>query len=145
LIRSYGLASRNIDIGINALNVLLGVDTAIPCGVIVNELVANSLKHAFPGDREGKIDVSFYEADGQYNMVFRDDGVGLPRNLDLNHPSTLGLTIVNALIGQLKGTIDLGSDGGCKISITFPAKASSDAQLPTRNSDDRRVKAQTPA
>ena len=60
LITSYGLASRNIDIKIDALNVLLGVDTAIPCGVIVNELVSNSLKHAFPGDREGKIDVSFY-------------------------------------------------------------------------------------
>ncbi len=101
---------------------MLGVDTAIPCGVIVNELVANSLKHAFPGDRPGEIAISFREVDGQYTMIFKDDGVGLPEDLDISRPSSLGLTIVNALTGQLGGTIDLGSNGGSEISITFPAK-----------------------
>ncbi len=53
-------------------------------------------------------------------MIFKDDGVGLPQDLDTMHPSSLGLTIVNALTGQLGGTIDLGRNGGTEISITFP-------------------------
>ena len=119
---SYGLGSRNISLKIDVENILLGVDTAIPCGVIVNELVANSLKHAFPGDRSGQITVTFREADGQYTMTFRDDGIGLPENLDIDHPSSLGLTIVNALAGQLGGAVNVGRNGGCEINITFPAK-----------------------
>ena len=119
---SYGLVLREIELKIDVDNILLGVDTAIPCGVIVNELVANSLKHAFPGDRSGEIIISFREADGQYTMIFKDDGVGLPEDLDITNPSSLGLTIVNALTGQLGGTIRLGRNGGSEISITFPAK-----------------------
>jgi len=119
---SYGLSVRDIDLKIDVENILLGVDTAIPCGVIVNELVANSLKHAFPGDRSGEIAISFRLVDGQYTMVFKDDGVGLPEDLDINRPSSLGLTIVNALTGQLGGTIALGRNGGSEIIITFPAK-----------------------
>ena len=119
---SYGLGLRDIDLKIDVENILLGVDTAIPCGVIVNELVANSLKHAFTGDRSGEIAISFWEVDGQYTMVFKDDGVGLPEDLDISHPSSLGLTIVNALTSQLGGTIGLGCNGGSEIIITFPAK-----------------------
>ena len=92
------------------------------CGVIVNELVANSLKHAFPGDRPGQIAISFRVIDGQYTMVFKDNGVGLPEDLDISHPSSLGLTIVNALTGQLGGAIALGRNGGAEVRITFPAK-----------------------
>ncbi len=119
---SYGLSSRDIDLKIDVDNILLGVDTAIPCGVIVNELVANSLKHAFPGGRSGEIAISFRKVDGQYTMIFKDDGVGLPEDLDISHPSSLGLTIVKALTGQLGGTISLGRNGGCEVTITFPAK-----------------------
>ena len=118
---SYGLGLRDIDLKINVENILLGVDTAIPCGVIVNELVANSLKHAFPGDRTGEITVSFREVDGQYAMVFKDDGIGLPEDLDISCPSSLGLTIVNALTGQLGGRIDIARNGGSEIRIRFPA------------------------
>ena len=117
---SYGLGSRNIEVKLDVENILLGVDTAIPCGVIVNELVTNSLKHAFPGDRSGEISITFREVDGQYTMVFKDDGVGLPEDLDISHPSSLGLTIVNALTGQLGGAIALGRNGGSEVSITFP-------------------------
>ncbi len=121
LVNSYGLCSRDVVLSIDVDNILLGVDTAIPCSVIVNELVANSLKHAFPGDRSGEIDVSFREADGQYTMVFKDNGVGMSEYLDINRPSSLGLTIVNALTGQLGGKITMGKNGGREVSITFPA------------------------
>ena len=68
--------------------------------------------------------ISFREVDGQCTMIFKDDGVGLPEDLDITHASSLGLTIVNALTGQLGGAIDLGRNGGTEISITFPAKQS---------------------
>ena len=119
---SYGLSSRDIELKIDVEGILLGVDTAIPCGVIVNELVTNSLKHAFPGDRPGEIAISFREMNGQYTMVFKDDVVGLPEDLDISRPSSLGLTIVNALVGQLGGTIALGRNGGAEVRITFPCE-----------------------
>ena len=68
--------------------------------------------------------INFREVDGQYTMVFKDDGVGIPKDLDISRPSSLGLTIVNALIGQLDGAIEIGRNGGSEISITFPAKPS---------------------
>ena len=118
---SYGLGSRDIDLKVAMEDVMLGVDTDIPCGVIVNELVSNSLKHAFPGDRSGVIIIDFRLVDDQYTMIFKDDGVGLPEDLDISRPSSLGLTIVNALTGQIGGTIHLSRNGGSEISITFPA------------------------
>ena len=87
---SYGLSSRDVKLKIDVDNILLGVDTAIPCGVIANEMVANSLKHAFPRDRSGEISISFREVDGEYTMIFGDNGVGLPEDLDIRRPSSLG-------------------------------------------------------
>ena len=98
--------------------------SAIPCGIIVNELLANSLKHAFPGERAGAIKVEFREADGLYTLVFRDNGIGFPNGLDISEPSSLGLTIVNALTGQLRGKMALDSADGCEIKITFPKEQS---------------------
>jgi two-component sensor histidine kinase len=122
LVSSYGLGSQNVDLKVDVEEILLGVDEAIPCGVIVNEMVSNSLKHAFPGDRPGTIVVSFREVGDDYTMVFKDDGVGLPEGLDVSCPSSLGWTIVNALIGQLRGSIELGSNGGCEVKISFPKR-----------------------
>ena len=119
---SYCLRSKDVKLKIDVDDTLLRVDTAIPCGVIVNELLSNSLKHAFPGGRSGEIVVSFREADGQYTMVFKDNGVGFPEGVDLSRPSSLGSTIVIALVDQLGGAIEIGSSSGSEISITFPAK-----------------------
>ena len=88
----------------------------------VRRRLANSLKHAFPGGRSGEIAISFGKVDGQYTMSYKDDGVGLPENLDTSRPTSLGLTIINALASQLGGTIDRGCKGGSEINITFPAK-----------------------
>lgn len=117
---SYGLDSRHVDLKIDVEDILLGVDTAIPCCVIVNELVANSLKHAFPAGQQGEIAISFRHVDGEYTMIFKDDGIGLPEDLEIGDPSSLGLAIVNSLTGQLGGTINLGRNGGTEITITFP-------------------------
>ena len=119
---SFGLALKNVNLKIEAEDILLGVDTAIPCGIIVNELVTNSLKHAFPDNRAGEITVSFRIADGNYELIFKDNGVGFPVDVDLSKPSSLGWTIVNALTGQLEGRVERGNNGGCEVTVTFPTK-----------------------
>jgi PAS domain S-box-containing protein len=119
---SYGLGLQNVNLKIDVYDILLGVDQAIPCGVIVNELVANSLKHAFPGGRPGEIAIGFRDVNGQYTMTFKDDGVGFPTDLDISRPSSLGLTIVKALTEQLGGAIGMGRNGACEIEITFPSR-----------------------
>ena len=122
LLSSYGLGLQNVNLKIDVYDILLGVDQAIPCGVIVNELVANSLKHAFPGGRPGEIAIGFRDVNGQYTMTFKDDGVGFPTDLDISRPSSLGLTIVKALTEQLGGAIGMGRNGACEIEITFPSR-----------------------
>jgi PAS domain S-box-containing protein len=120
LYSAYGLSTQGIDLKLDVERIFLGVDTAIPCGLIVNELVSNSLKHAFPDGAPGEISVSVRAADDQFTMVVKDSGVGLPDGLDIQQLKTLGLTIVNALAQQISGAIDLSSQGGSRISITFP-------------------------
>ncbi len=118
---SYGLGARLVELNIEVENLFLGVDKAIPCGVIANELVSNSLKHAFSADRAGEITISFRLENGEYYLVVRDNGVGLPMDLDIENASSLGLTIVNALTSQLRGTVKLCHNGGAEITIAFPA------------------------
>ena len=119
--QSHGLGSRHLDLQVQAESIFLGVDIAIPCGLIVNELISNSIKHAFPGDRTGEIVVRLSSVGENYIVSVRDDGVGLPQDLDLASTSTLGMTIVNALAGQLEGSVAFHSNGGVEISVTFPA------------------------
>ena len=120
---SYGLDARDIRLTIDAGDALLGVDAAIPCGVIVNELVTNSLKHAFPGRRNGEICISFDTTGNTHTLAVSDDGIGFPMGLDPVDPSSLGLTIVNALTGQLKGNINLGAEEEAVTTIEFPAES----------------------
>ena len=82
---------------------------------------SNSSPSRLPVYSSGEIVISFNEADGQYSMIIKDNGVGFPKDLNLRDPSSLGLTIVNALTGQLDGDIDFSPGGGLEICITFPA------------------------
>jgi two-component sensor histidine kinase len=99
----------------------LSIDTAIPCGLIVNELVTNSLKHAFPDGRGGEIRVELRsDGDNKFALMVSDDGVGLPEDLDFRKTESLGLQLVNNLsVVQLEGTIDLDRSGGTVFRITF--------------------------
>ena len=121
LFQSYQIDSQRIQLQLEVENILLAIDEAIPCGLIINELILNSLKHAFPGGREGMIYIYLgqREEDDQYQLVVRDDGVGLPADLDLARVDTLGLKLVNILVMQLKGHIDVSSAPGAKFSISF--------------------------
>jgi PAS domain S-box-containing protein len=121
LYNAFGLSAQGIDLKVDVDRIFFGVDTGIPCGLIVNELVSNALKHAFPGGASGEICVSVRGEDDRYTMVVKDNGVGLPEGMDFRQTTTLGLTIVNALAQQIKGAIDFSSVGGSEIKITFPA------------------------
>jgi PAS domain S-box-containing protein len=120
LFRSYGVNTNVIQLKINVDDVFLGVDTAIPCGLIVNELVSNSLKHAFPAGREGEIRIELRSDDeGECILMVSDNGVGFQEGLHFRDAGTLGLQLVNTLVAQLEGTIELDRGRGTTFKITF--------------------------
>jgi two-component sensor histidine kinase len=120
LFQSYDIHPGAIKLKVNVGEVHLGIDTAIPCGLIVNELVSNCLKHAFPDGRAGEIRIEFWaDGDGRYNLIVSDDGVGFPQDIDFRTTSSLGLQLVNNLTTQLRGTIGLDRTGGTAFKIAF--------------------------
>ena len=114
LIRSYTSSPNSVKLNVVSSGVLLGVDTAIPCGLVINELVTNSLKYAFPENRKGQIAVSLTEDNSQeLELVVSDDGVGIPDDIDLAESSTLGLKLVGNLVqNQLGGKMELAQRTG---------------------------------
>ncbi|MCX6560907.1 MAG: response regulator [Candidatus Aminicenantes bacterium] len=100
--------------------ILLDINNAIPCGLIVNELVSNSIKHGFPDGRVGEVMIKFQRLqDGRLLLAVRDDGAGFPAGLDYRAAESMGLQLVNLLVGQLDGTLELIRDGGTEFRIVF--------------------------
>ena len=98
----------------------LDIDRAIPFGLIINELLNNSLRHAFPADRKGEIQIKLHPIDhGKYELVVSDDGVGFPEDLDIRATHSLGMQLVNTLVEQVGGTIELHRGKGTKFKISF--------------------------
>ncbi|HEY9668201.1 MAG TPA: sensor histidine kinase, partial [Coleofasciculaceae cyanobacterium] len=102
-------------------DIFLEIDTAIPCGLIINELVSNSLKYAFPNNRKGEIQVKFHANSHQtMTLIVSDNGIGIPAEFDLEDTQSLGLTLVQGLVDQLDGTIHLDRSRGTEFRMTFP-------------------------
>lgn len=120
LLQSYASEKRNIVLHTDVEPIPLSVETAVPCGLIINELVSNALKHAFPDDRPGQITMTLARGDGQ-RVILRvaDDGVGLAPNHELHNTQSLGLMIVTTLVRQLQGDIQLAHESGTAIAIAF--------------------------
>ncbi len=120
LARTYRAdASEKIDLKIEAQDVSLPVDRAIPCGLIVNELITNALKHAFPDGRPGNILVRLEAQAEQTLLAVRDDGVGFPPDLDFRQSRSLGLQLICTLANQLGGTLSLKRDSGTEFVVLF--------------------------
>jgi PAS domain S-box-containing protein len=120
LFHSYGAYSKKIRLEVNVKNIMLDVDTAIPCGLIVTELVSNSLKYAFNDDSEGLIYIEFSaDSDRTLKLIVRDNGIGFPKDVDLGNIDSLGLKLVIALAHQLAGTVELDHSDGTTFRITF--------------------------
>jgi PAS domain S-box-containing protein len=100
-------------------DVSLDIDLAIPCGLIINELVSNSLKYAFPDGKTGEIRIGLARDGRNHTLKVADDGVGLPPELDFRNTPSLGLQLVNMLVSQLEGTIELDPARGTMFKITF--------------------------
>ena len=117
---SYLADAKGVALQVNVADISFDVDHAIPCGLIINELVSNAFKYAFPNSREGTVTVELAPTGlGGFELTVRDDGAGMPAELDFESPSTLGLQLVSALVGQLKGVIQVDRSAGTTIAITF--------------------------
>ncbi|HSD90693.1 MAG TPA: PAS domain S-box protein, partial [Kofleriaceae bacterium] len=116
-------AHRQIETIVRAPSIRLDVDRAIPCGLIVNELVANAFNHAFPDGRPGRIWVTLTQQGDQLALEVRDDGIGIPPGLDIDTAQTFGLQIVRTLAHQLESTIELVCDHGTTVRVVFPFAA----------------------
>jgi PAS domain S-box-containing protein len=104
--------------------IALDVNVGIPCGLIVNELVSNCLKYAFPAGKSGTVTVGINkDRDGNNVLTVADNGIGFPAGVDFRNTSTLGLQLVNVLTGQVRGTIELAKTAGTTFSIAFPGSS----------------------
>lgn len=117
---TYGMKLNKISLEINIRNIILNIDTAIPCGLIINELVSNSIKYAFTENTEGLINISMTSnKDGSYTLIVKDNGRGLPSGFNVNTTKTLGIELVTLLTNQLNGNLEIQSDNGAEFKIVF--------------------------
>ncbi|MGE5604818.1 MAG: sensor histidine kinase [Bacteroidota bacterium] len=125
LFLTYGVSEINVKTKIFIEDVTLNVDTIIPCALIINELVSNSLKHAFQGlsgqvKGSGEIEINLrQDMDSQFILTVSDNGIGMPNNFELQNCQSLGLKLVNVLVRQLSGEIVLNTNGKTEFTITF--------------------------
>lgn len=125
LSQTYKTAGRSIEIRVDAKEIpYLTLDQTVPCGLIVNELISNAMKHAFPGNRPGRITVGAQLSDpGVLELFVADDGIGIADGLSGSDTGTLGMQLVRSLAQQIDGTIGMNNERGARISVRFPAMA----------------------
>ncbi|WP_445637525.1 PAS domain-containing protein [Nostoc sp. DSM 114161] len=128
LFDSYNVKSSQIQLNIQVDDVSLDIETAIPCSLIINELVSNALKYAFPNNSIGEIEVKFYQEDKSFTrkphqhnlmLIVRDNGIGLPADFDSKKSKTLGISLIQGLAKQLRGKIEINTQQGTEFKITF--------------------------
>lgn len=120
LFRSHGVSPKDVRLRTDIRTTHLSFDTAIYCGLIVNELVSNSLKHAFPGGRTGEISVGFHNDEtGRHTLTVNDNGIGLPPDYDISSANTLGLQLVTTLVQQLDASLEIDRSRGTSFKIEF--------------------------
>ncbi|MBI1836948.1 MAG: PAS domain S-box protein [Flavobacteriia bacterium] len=119
LLATYRINEENINFKSNLNSVDLILDQAIPCGLMVNELITNAIKYAFPNNLKGEIKISLEEKENTVYLRVEDDGIGLPKDFDIENLESLGLQLVVSLTEQLNGNIEILKEKGTKFLITF--------------------------
>jgi PAS domain S-box-containing protein len=119
LFYSYSIKKATIKPVLDIDDVKLNIETSVPCGLIITELVSNSLKYAFPDHRKGELKISLKIKGDQYELTISDNGVGIPKNIDFRNTDSLGLQQINSLTNQIDGEIELNSSYGTEFKITF--------------------------
>ena len=117
----YVHSGAEIQSEIDAQDFYLPVDQAIPCALVVNEILSNAFKHAFKGKQQGNLNVSATSSGDRIHIVVRDDGIGIPSDVDVFETTSLGLKLIRSLVQQLKGTVTIHSDHGTEVTVEFPA------------------------
>ncbi len=121
LFESYKIDSNIITLHLNAEKAVLHIDKAVPCSLIINEMISNSLKHAFPEGRKGVITIDFRKGTDNYILTYSDDGIGIPVGITFDRTESLGMQLIKGLTKQINGLIELNRTAGTKYTITFPA------------------------
>ncbi|MEG4499962.1 MULTISPECIES: PAS domain S-box protein [unclassified Microcoleus] len=120
LFHSYNISDNRIQLQVLAEPIYLNIETASPCGLIANELVSNTLKHAFPDGTSGTVSVECYQTgDGEINLLVKDNGIGFPENLDFRKTNSMGFQVVCTLTEQLEGSIELSRQAGTAFYLKF--------------------------
>jgi PAS domain S-box-containing protein len=119
LFYSYAIKRENIKSVLDINEIKLNIETALPCGLIISELVSNTLKYAFPNDKKGELKVSLVRKGEGFLLIIEDNGVGLPEDIDFKNTDSLGMQLVINLVEQLEGEITLDNSNGSKFLITF--------------------------
>jgi two-component sensor histidine kinase len=122
VIALHGKRAAQVQVDIDAEPLLVQLTEAVPCGLIVNELLTNAFKHAFPEGRPGKIKVVFQAADSECLLEIADDGIGLPENIDPRSTNSMGFQLLHLLVQQLNATLAVTRDRGTRFAIRFPRK-----------------------
>ncbi len=117
LSRSYEFPPENMII--NVKDIFIDIDTAIPTGLILNELVSNAMKHAFPDGRKGEITITMSSEDSRIILTVSDNGIGFPPEIDFKSTESVGLSLLGRLVEQINGTLELIKDKGARFIITF--------------------------
>jgi PAS domain S-box-containing protein len=127
---SYGSKLDHISFKTKVKSIFLNIDQAIPCGLIINELMSNSIKHGFPRGKKGEILVDFHlDEDNNYTLIVSDNRLGWREGLDFQSTESVGLKLVNLLTKQLKGTIKLDRNHGTSFKIIFPIFKNKDKRI----------------
>jgi len=121
LFESFRVNPSLITLKIDSEPVFLNIDKAVPCSLIVNEMLSNSLKHGFPGGKKGVITIDLRFEGGKAILTYSDDGVGIPEAITLDRTESMGMQLIMGLTEQINGSIVLDRHGGTKYTITFPA------------------------
>lgn len=119
LVHSYGIYDNLIDLDLSLEEVFLNLDLSIPCGLIINELVSNALKYAFPENKKGIIKITLLEKKGLINLIVADNGLGLPNSINYKETDSLGLQLVMTLAEQIDAKVTLNNIKGAKYTIIF--------------------------
>ena len=116
--RAYPV-SKNIELTINSEGIFLGVDRAIPCGLIINELISNAYKYAFTDGQKGNIYIELTVQEDKLCLIVSDNGIGIPETIDFRESDSLGMILVSTLSDQLEGTVEIDRTAGTKFTIRF--------------------------
>jgi two-component sensor histidine kinase len=117
----YSHTGHEISCKIHSQEVFLPVDQALPCALVINEILSNAYKHAFKGRKKGSIEISVVEDKRQIRISVRDNGIGLPAHFDISRSTSLGLKLIRTLVQhQLKGSLIINSHPGTEIVVEFP-------------------------